>query len=310
MWQADELSINARGGTELVKWGLWDRLTQNEREAVQVICSRVRYVDPDKPSILWLHDLWNDPENSHLIDPLLRKRFAKFVFVSYWQWTTYHQAYGIPWSQAVVIPNAIVPMNTRMVYCRDNMVRLIYHTTPHRGLEILVPVFDRLYQQDKQIHLDVFSSFSAYGWPQRDEPYKNLFDFCRDHPGITYHGYQPNEIVRRALMQSHVFAYPSIWPETFCIAAAEAMSACNYVVCPMYGALPDTLKSYGVCYQWTEDVNEHANRFLTMLQSTIALVRNNGLNDHLLYQKAYADRVYSWNNILPAWKSLIDEVRY
>ena len=41
---------------------------------------------------------------------------------------------------------------------------------------------------------------------------------------MTYHGFKPNDVVRKALSEAHIFAYPSIWVETSCISAIEAMS--------------------------------------------------------------------------------------
>ena len=57
----DELSKNAMGGTEMMKHGLYDRLDPEIRDKVQIICSRVRDVDEDRPTILWVHDMFNDP---------------------------------------------------------------------------------------------------------------------------------------------------------------------------------------------------------------------------------------------------------
>jgi hypothetical protein len=51
----------AMGGTEMMNKGLKDRVSSDLLEQFQIICSRVRELD-DKPRILWLHDLWNDPE--------------------------------------------------------------------------------------------------------------------------------------------------------------------------------------------------------------------------------------------------------
>ena len=90
------------------------------------------------------------------------------------------------------------------------------------------------------VHLDVFSSFNAYGWAERDEPYQELFDKIEAHPQMTYHGFKPNNIVRNALQKAHIFAYPSIWMETSCIALMEAMSAGLMCVHPNLAALPET----------------------------------------------------------------------
>ncbi len=81
----DELSQNAMGGTEMMKYGLYDRLDPSIRDQAQIICSRVRDVDTDRPTILWLHDMFNDPETQHLVDAEKREQFDKLVFVSNFQ---------------------------------------------------------------------------------------------------------------------------------------------------------------------------------------------------------------------------------
>ena len=88
-----------------------------------------------------------------------------------------------------------------------------------------------------KIHFDVYSSFEAYGWKERDKPYEEVFKTIREHDGMTYHGFKPNDVVRKALSEAHIFAYPSIWVETSCISAIEAMSAGVQIVCPNLGAL-------------------------------------------------------------------------
>ena len=48
----DELSKNANGGTEMMKRGLYERLDDDIKDEVQIICSRVRNVDTHRPVIL------------------------------------------------------------------------------------------------------------------------------------------------------------------------------------------------------------------------------------------------------------------
>ena len=36
-------------------------------------------------------------------------------------------------------------------------------------------------QEYNNIELDVYSSFKIYGWEERDEQYKEVFDFCKQH---------------------------------------------------------------------------------------------------------------------------------
>ena len=209
----------------------------------------------------------------------------------------------------MVIKNGIYPIDIQEKKF-DGTVRIIYHTTPHRGLELLVPVFEILAEKYDNIVLDVFSSFSIYGWSQRDEPYKQLFDRCKAHPKINYHGAVSNEQIREELKKSHIFAYPSIWPETSCLAAIEAMSAMNMIVCPNYAALPETTAGFANMYQWSEDNNEHANRFMRVLEETILDITKNGPDvNRLAFQKRYTDVIYNWEmNISRRWESLLTQL--
>ena len=301
--EVDELSQNAMGGTEMMKYGLYDRLPEDIRDKVQIICSRVREVDEDRPTVLWLHDMFNDPESLPLRAEEQRKRFDKIVYVSNFQKTTYEMAYGIAPSEGTVLNNAIVPIEP----CEksDDEVRLIYHTTPHRGLDILVPVFEELSKHYPNLVLDVFSSFEIYGWGARDADYEHLFEKCREHPKINYHGYQPNEVVREALKKAHIFAFPSIWPETSCIAAMEAMSAGCAIVHPNFAALNETIANFGISYAFHEDVNTHANIFVGVLAAAIDQIHKPEMKNRLQFQKAYADSFYNWETRIGQWDGLL-----
>ena len=304
----DELSRNAMGGTEMMKYGLYERLDPELRDKVQIICSRVRDIDEDKPTILWLHDMFNDPESQHLQDEEARKRFDKLVFVSNFQKTQYELAYGIKPSDFVIMKNCIDPIPNHEKPDPSEQINIIYHTTPHRGLEILVPVFDELCNHFDNITLDVYSSFEIYGWSQRDADYEHLFQACRDHPKINYHGYQPNEVVREALQKAHIFALPSIWPETSCIAAIEAMSAKCAIVCPDFAALPETTAGFAITYSMHEDVNIHANIMCQVLAQTIEKVGTPELTGRTEFSKAYSDAFFSWNSRIPQWNGLLKNI--
>jgi len=303
--QNDGSVKGAMGGTEMMRDGLLKRIDPQLLQDFNILHSRVRDIDPNKKNILVLHDTCNDPEVQHLRDQESRKKFTKLVFVSNYQFQTYHLAHGISYGESVVLRNAIEPIED----CEkidDGVIRLIYHTTPHRGLELLIPVYESLYNKyGDKIHLDVFSSFNIYGWPQRDEPYQDLFNKCKEHSGITYHGYVTNEIVREYLKQAHIFAYPNIWPETSCISAIEAMSAGCAVICPNYAALPETCGNFSLMYQFHEDPNIHANRFVRLLDAVIDSYWEEGHKSKLLFQKTWVDNFYSWKARIPEWENLL-----
>lgn len=302
--KSDGTYTKAMGGTELMNKALYDRVDNSLLDQFNIIKSRVRHVDSEKQNVLWLHDLWNDPEAQHLADAEKRKRFSKLVFVSNYQLSTYHMGLGVPYSETLVLKNAIDPIEQKAK--SSDQIKLIYHTTPHRGLNIVYAAVNHLAQKyGDKIHLDVYSSFEAYGWKERDEPYKELFDNIRSHPNMTYHGYQPNNVVRSALQEAHIFAFPSIWVETSCIAAIEAMSAGCEVVCPNLGALPETTAGFARMYPFHEDQNAHANIFVMALDASIQHRLNDQTVAKLGWQKNYIDNFYNWDHRALEWTGLL-----
>lgn len=301
----DELSKNSMGGTERMKYGLQERIDPEILDKFQIICSRVREIDPKLIPIYWLHDLPEDPESEHLRAGGWNK-FEKNVFVSNWQMQAYIKHFNMPWYKSRVIQNAIEPIP--FVNKSVDKIKLIYHTTPHRGLNILVPVFIKLAEKYDNIELDVFSSFEIYGWKQRDEPFEALFDLCRNHPKINYHGFQPNAVVRKALQEAHIFAYPSIWLETSCIALMEAMSAGCLCVHPNYGALPETSAGFTWMYQYREDVRDHMVIMYSMLDKAISSVLDEDIQLSLQTTKSYIDTFYSWERRTQEWDNFLKSI--
>jgi UDP-glucose:(glucosyl)LPS alpha-1,2-glucosyltransferase len=302
--EMNEISEKSLGGTELMAARINQTLPKELLQEFQIIPSRVRNLDESKIRILYCHDLPHDPESKHLENEGWRK-FHKIVFVSYWQRDWYVRHFQIPFSRTHVMHNAITPIEAAEK--PKGKINLIYHTTPHRGLELLVPVFDHLAKSDPDIHLDVFSSFQIYGWEQRDAPYKPLFDAIKDHPQMTFHGFQPNDVVRKALQKAHIFAYPNIWMETSCLAMMEAISAKCMCVHPDFGALPETTSNWTFMYPFHEDPNAHAGIFLNALKSVIDIAREKDESQELKLSgaKTYCDLFYNWEVRAEQWQAFL-----
>lgn len=252
-----EVSGNSRGGTEMMRTRLLENARHDLLKDVAIHFSRPRKMYDDVPNILYCHDLAEDPEMNILADGGW-EQFAQLVFVSAWQRDQYVTRYNIPYSKCSVIYNAI-EKEYSVPDKEYDKIRFIYHTTPHRGLELLVPVFDALSKEFDNIHLDVYSSFAIYGWEQRDSPYEGVINNIKGHPNMTYHGAVSNDEVLEALDKSHIFLYPNIWKETSCIALIEAIRSGLLCIHPNYGALAETGSSASVQYDYTEDSRYHAN---------------------------------------------------
>lgn len=296
------LSRNAKGGTEQMRDRLLRVVNKDLLSKVVIHFSRVRPENMVEgiPNVFYAHDLIGDPESQILANGGYKK-FAKIVFVSYWQRDQYILAYGIPYSHCTVIENAIEKQFQQRTRSLDT-VNFIYHTTPHRGLQLLYPVFNALCKQYDNIHLDVFSSFEVYGWKERDKAYEGLFDLLKQHPKITYHGAKSNGEVLEALDKSHIFLYPCIWQETSCIAMIEAIRSDVLVIHPNLAALPETASECTIMYDYTEDKQEHMNRAYHAANKVLSEPKFiNDFTDkriRFLPRNSIDEYGYKWNKLL------------
>lgn len=324
LMETNEISNSkAAGGTELYMRFLYNgKIPRHLLEQVQIIPSRLRVLKEDKIRVWVEQNLPNDPESMRLADKEINNKLHKTVFISNWQYQSFMTA-----------PTTLLPYSTKSciieggIHCiepissapglpvkknADDVVNISYHTTPHRGLELLVPVFLQLASEDKNIHLHVHSSFKIYGWDARDQQYENLFKICKEHPQITYHGYTKHEdLIKKLSDEYHIFAYPNIWPETMCRALLEAMYYGLVCVHPDLAALPDVSGSLNkYMYNSTFDHQEHANIHYSRLKAAIQDVRNKG-QDHLNrleFIRKYTQSRYGTDVVYDKWINLLEDL--
>lgn len=307
-FEENEISEKSQGGTEAVKRELAKRLPEGLTDDFQIICSRVRKIEEDKIRVYWLHDLPEDPETNHLKDVNSRNRFHKLSFIGNWQYNRYQLVCGMPYEQkACVIETPIDPLPT--VQKTFDKIRLVYTSTPQRGLGILVPVFEKLAEKYPNIHLDVFSSFKIYGWDEADKQFEPLYERIRNHPQMTYHGFVPNETVRKHLETSHILAYPSTWLECNSRSVVEAMSGGLLCVHPNFGGLSDTAGGMNFMYQGDDDPKTHANIFYHVLNHAISVVDKEQTQNYLKLVKMYADTRFNWTRIVNTWTDMLLELK-
>ena len=298
--ELNELNKNAKGGTELMADRLYEYVDRKLLDEFQIVQSRVRDLDSKKKKIYWVHDLAGDPEVQHLKDGGWKK-FDKIVFVSHWQQQMYNAYLGVPFSAGCVLQNAIKPIADHEK--PNDKIRLIYYSTPHRGLELLYPAFDELCKHYDDVELTVYSSFGLYGWPQRDEPYKKLFKALEDHPKIRYSGAVSNKHIRNELENHHIFAYPSIWQETSCLCLIEAMSAGLECVHSSLAALPETSMGLTRMYQYTEDMQNHVNVFYQSLVHAVEVQKQ--IKPDYQVQKLLTNHRYNWETRAKEWTNML-----
>jgi glycosyltransferase involved in cell wall biosynthesis len=301
MIEFDEFSKPAMGGTEIIKYELQKKLPQQLLSKFQIICDRITILDSNKIRLFWVHNTADQVDTRHLANRGWEK-FHKIVFISHYQKEDYQRTYGIPSSHCVVIPYGLVPIKDQE---KSKSLQLIYCSTPHRGLSLLVDVFEELVK-DYDISLRVHSSYSIYGWNERHQEFEksSLYSRIQNHSKIQNFGFTKHNDLLNSLSQSHIFAYPCVYKETFCLSLLEALSAKCLAVHPDYSCLPETSSNWSLMYSYHENPIQHKEVFKKSLIN--AIENYSSYETHLNKQKEYIDTFYNWDAIIPKWISFLE----
>lgn len=318
----NELDKHAMGGTELMVQRVHKYVNPDLLKDVQIVCSRFRGFDESKKyHVFWEHDLPNDPESTRIFqNPDIMNGFDRFVFISRWQRDHFLETFPLLRTQeirakSVLIRNAVEAFDlSNRKYMANGKLNLIYISTPHRGLQILVPVFTQLAKDfPGALHLDVYSSFKIYGWEERDQPYEPLFKAIDDHPDMTNHGSVPNDDIRKALLQADILAFPSIWQENSCLSMIESMSAGCLHVCSDLASLPENCGDLPYVYPFNPDLQIHGQHFYVLMHKIIELFLDHPdtlstSNVCVVASRMYSDLMYGIENMRYAWEVLLNTV--
>tara|TARA_B100000959_G_C14991653_1_gene628188 strand:- start:3310 stop:4320 length:1011 start_codon:yes stop_codon:yes gene_type:complete len=298
---------NSFGGTELTTLELWSHLPKKYKKGYQWIISRLYNDDLQSllPKLWWFHDLAKDSSGGH--DFLKNKegqlQFEKFIFSSFWQLHTFLEKYDLPMERCEVMKTAIFP-HEHNEKPKDGNLNLIYASTPQRGLHVLCNALHLLERKDW--HLHVYSSFEIYGWPENNEPFKELFEHIKENPNMTLHPIVKGKPLRDEWKDMHIWPYPCIWEETSCRTAMEAMSSRTLMLTNSLGALPETCSDHAIMYPYIKDEIEHCERIADEIDKILDTYWDDENQKIIDLAKVHADKYYSWDYRAPKWLEMFE----
>ena len=265
-------------------------------------------IEKDKINILWMHHFVNQKEAQNLGSKDFVQKLDYIVFNSNWNSENHIYQFKIPKNKSVVIKNAIEKIDVEEK--PKDKINLIYHTTPWRGLALLLNVFKNL--NLKNVELNVCSSTIIYGKKFDSvlgKTYESIFNECKNTKNVNYFGFLDNKKIIQMLKKMHIFSHPSIWPETSCIAAIESMAAGCEVVTTNLGALSETCSSFGTFVNFDRNFDNLEKKYGKVLLNSIKNFWSNENQDKLKLQSKRINATYSWNVRSVEWKNFFDEAR-
>lgn len=196
-----------------------------------------------KKRFLWTGDSYDQFPNFGIGDKRVTQMIDGILAVSHWQAKALAEASGYPLSKMIVIGNGIEP---QLFEGEENRKRhrLIYSSTPYRGLEHTPFLFSRLKSDFPDLEFHIFSGYKVYD--QNENEFGPLRKKLESIPGCFLHGNIPQKELAREFMKSSLLFYPCHFEETSCITAMEAQAAGCVTVSTHLGALRETVDDAGI----------------------------------------------------------------
>ena len=303
------LFSESRGGSESQLRLLFKYVPDEYFKNINLILNNTdeRLIDDKRINILWVHHFTNQKEVQNLKNKNYIDKIDYLVFNSNWNFEQHKLKFNVPQKKSIVIKNAIE--NIQSAEKPKDKINLIYHTTPWRGLNVLIGAYKKL--NIKDVELNICSSTMVYGkkFHSNFEPkFKHIIDECKKLKNAKYHGFVEHANLIKLLQKMHIFSYPSIWPETSCIAAMEAMAAGCEVVTTNLGALKETCSPYGKFVNFNNNLYILEKTFLESLEESIKSFWSDENQKKLDKQKKEINKLYSWDIRKNEWINFLKKI--
>lgn len=184
---------------------------------------------------LWCHDLITPSVES-------RQNFKKIMCL-----TPFHKNYvmgmqACPEDKIMVTRNGITPEKFEFERPAKNSNKLVWMSSPDRGLDRAMLVMDKVREEFPEAELHVYyglDNLYKYGLGDLAEKLKLMMS---ERPWVKYHGFTEQNKMYRDVADAAVWVHPCNFIETFCITAIEMLALGIFPVTRRLGALADTLR--------------------------------------------------------------------
>jgi glycosyltransferase involved in cell wall biosynthesis len=286
------------GGTETMARGFVSNILPEMKNIQKYKCVILPGHIPDlstwgadgEKTILWVHNnisQFNSSISRILSNPSIKKSIEHYIAVSEYEKGVIAKELDVTLDKIKVIPNAIEPVTPNPDKFKNiNKVKIIHASTSHRGMEVLLNAVPLI---TEDFELNIFNDF----YP--DLPHSYNLDGVND-PRVNFYGKTPRKTLYKFFADSHIHAYPSIYPETSCLTQMEALSAGCYTVHTDLGALPETSLGYGKMIPSNELTPE---RYAEELTKAIKMIKENGYDYRQQVQDIHDN--FTWDKAKQNW---------
>jgi glycosyltransferase involved in cell wall biosynthesis len=301
--------MKPRGATEIQHELLEKYVSKDLLDKVQICTSIPGKVplNPNKINILWQKNSYDQGNLQEFFKNKSRfNEYDWYVFNSHWTYEKFRYFFGIPEDKSIVIKNGTDNFPERKKYKKGDPIKIIHHCTPWRGLNVLLLAMQMV--KNKDIILDVYSSCDVYGSDfsqYHSKEFEPLYEQAEKLSNVNYIGYKPNEYIKEHMADYQLFVYPSIFEETFCMSALEALASGVHVITTNFGALPETCSEWPVYINFTKNHELLAESFAHAIDSSAVYLHEEDMQKYLDDQQKFYKKFYSWDRKGSEWTNFL-----
>lgn len=254
---------------------------------------------------LWLHDVVEAPE----ITPERLDNLEKIIFVGQYHRDLYPQ---VPDAKALVSGNGIVPEDFASYdgNLERNPKRVVYMSAHERGQQLLYKVWPDVIKAVPDAELHCYYGWAGYDHINRNNPermaWKNQLIATGEKLANVYdHGKINHDQIVQEIFKSGVWAYPTGFPEVYCITGVKAQAGGAWPVVSNFAALKETVK-YGDKVEvpeldnhigkWTQkEVDEYTQLLIERLQNPIDEKNRQEMMNWARNEMSWASTAQQWD---------------
>jgi len=304
--------MNPYGGTEIQVEYLHKYVSKELLNKVQITTS-IPEKTPlliDKTNILWVHNSYDQPNVMPWFQNKLNHgKYDWYVFNSHWTYEKFRYFFSVPTELCLVIKNGFDDdLILKTDFKPKDKIKLIYTSTPWRGLDVLLNAMAQI-KTDK-VELGVYSSTQIYGdhfKDNNDKQFIELYDKAKSMKNVNYKGYLNHKELMKILHTYDVYIHPSIFEETFCVAAMESLACGLVAVTTDLGALYETCAEFPIYVPHQNNRKLLASQFAAVIDK-LSVMMNDVDETKMKFQQQYYRQFYHWNVIKNHWENFLNGI--
>lgn len=187
-------------------------------------------------SYLWCHDLQTPGVD-------VKHNFDKHLCLSEFHKNFVMGKQGVPADKIVVTRNGITPEKFNFVRSPKNPNKVVWMSSPDRGLDRCMHVMDEVLKEYPELELHVYygiENLYKYG-PQMSALADKLKNMMDGRSYVKYHGFTEQNKMYRDVSDAVIWLHPCNFIESFCITALEMLELGVFPITRRLGALQNTL---------------------------------------------------------------------